>query len=50
MQNDYESIMIMHVKKASVVQASLDIGQLTFPGLIFFFFFAAKATEQLTGQ
>ena len=38
MQNDYESIMIMHVKKASVVQASLDIGQLTFPGLIFFFF------------
>ena len=39
MQNDYESIMIMHVKKASVVQASLDIGQLTFPGLIFFFFF-----------
>lgn len=48
MQNDYESIMIMHVKKAPVVQASLDIGQLTFRGLMFFF--AAKATEQLTGQ
>lgn len=48
MQDNYESIMIMHVKKASVVQASLDIGRLTFPGLVFFF--GAKATEQLTGQ
>ena len=48
MQDNYESIMIMHVKKASVMQASLDTGQLTFPGLMFFF--AAKATEQLTGH
>lgn len=48
MQDNYESIMIMHVKKASVVQASLDIGRLTFPGLVFFFWCQGNRTTHWT--
>lgn len=47
MQDNYESIMIMHVKKASVVQASLDIGRLTFPGLVFFFLVPRQQNNSL---
>lgn len=48
MQDNYESIMTMHVKKASVVQASLDIGQLTFPGLMCFFCCQGNRTTHWT--